>query len=449
MKKPLTVKEIEALGPGEYREGTIRGLYLRKRGDKVQFLMEWKSEGKKFKKFYPVGTSLKEARGLAQQDRLLIDNGINPKQAAIDKKEAEEAAEKAKEEKRKLAENTFNKVADDWLHEQTQINRWKNDHGGQIRAIQRINTYLKPAIGSKPITQITVNDAANTLKPIWISKQGTADKVYSLARIIFNWAIAKGLYKVNINPFDARGPLGELLKPLTKQRNGAENRPALDFHEIPEFMKELLALNSTSSMAVAFSILTASRFKAVRLAEWTEIDLKNRIWTIPERNDKVKGKRLRQIFLSQEAIELLNSLPKTSKYIFASREYGHHLSDAAPSQLIRGMDSRKAEIDGRGWRDFSQIGENGEPPLITQHGTARATFKTWTKDDQTGNNRKFDQEAVELCLLHARKDIYKGAYDRSQLTQERRAVIDAWGRFCFSGIKRPTNKPKKGAAKNS
>lgn len=55
----------------------------------------------------------KGARVLAQQDRLLIDNGISPKQAAIDKREAE----KAKGE-RKLAENTFNKVARSWLHEQ-------------------------------------------------------------------------------------------------------------------------------------------------------------------------------------------------------------------------------------------------------------------------------------------------------------------------------------------
>lgn len=68
----------------------------------------------------------KGARVLAQQDRLLIDNGISPKQAAIDKREAE----KAKGE-RKLAENTFNKVARSWLHEQIQVNWWKNDYGEQ------------------------------------------------------------------------------------------------------------------------------------------------------------------------------------------------------------------------------------------------------------------------------------------------------------------------------
>ena len=28
------------------------------------------------------------------------------------------------------------------------------------------------------------------------------------------------------------------------------------------------------------------------------------------------------------------------------------------------------------------------------------------------NNRRFDQEAVELCLLHSKNDAYDGAYDR-------------------------------------
>ena len=86
--------------------------------------------------------------------------------------------------------------------------------------------------------------------------------------------------------------------------------------------------------------------------------------------------------------------------------------------------------------------ENGQPSYITQHGTARATFKTWAKSDELGNNRKFFDEAVELCLLHIRKDPLKGAYDRSKLEKERQKIMNAWGLFCCSKIPELLNKEK-------
>lgn len=71
--------------------------------------------------------------------------------------------------------------------------------------------------------------------------------------------------------------------------------------------------------------------------------------------------------------------------------------------------------------------------IATQHGTSRASFKTWTK---TGENRKlFDEEAVELCMAHKLQDDYGGAYNRATLEPERRQVMEAWGQYCFSKLK--------------
>ena len=68
--------------------------------------------------------------------------------------------------------------------------------------------------------------------------------------------------------------------------------------------------------------------------------------------------------------------------------------------------------------------------MITQHATARASFKTWAS---TGENRKkFDADAVELCMAHQLKDDYNGAYNRTTLVEERREVMEAWGRYCLS-----------------
>lgn len=437
MNKTLTHKEIQALPDGSHAIGGVKGLYVRKRAEQTQYFLRWKKDGKQQTRFYAIGLSLREVREIAYRDRQLLNLGLDPKEEekkAQTAKEAEIEAKRKEEERRRF---TFRLVSDEWLKEQIQIQRWKNNATGEKHARQRLNKYLLPAFGDKLISEITAQDAFLFFSPLWTAKSGTADKLYDLLKAIFNWAIAKGVYQITENPINKRGALGILLEPLTKQRTDTDNHPSLDFHEVPQFIEALTKLGSPSALAVAFSIVTASRFKAVRCAEWSEIDLKNKVWNIPEEHDKMKGRRMRQVLLSDEAIELLSYLPRVNNYLFPSGSHLGKLSENAPSMLIRGMDTQKAAIDGRGWKDFTRRNGAGkiEPVRITQHGTARASFRTWAKNDELGNNRKFDQEAVELCLLHARKDTYRGAYDRSQLLKERRLVMKEWGAFCFSVLR--------------
>lgn len=437
MNKTLTHKEIQALPDGTHAIGGVKGLYVRKRAAQTQYFLRWKKDGKQQTRFYAIGLSLREVRDIAYRDRQLLNLGLDPKEEekkALAAKEAEIEAKRKEEERRRF---TFRLVSDEWLKEQIQIQRWKNNATGEKHARQRLNKYLLPAFGDKLISEITAQDAFLFFSPLWTAKSGTADKLYDLLKAIFNWAIAKGTYQITENPINKRGALGILLEPLTKQRTDTDNHPSLDFHEVPQFIEALTKLGSPSALAVAFSIVTASRFKAVRCAEWSEIDLKNKVWNIPEEHDKMKGRRMRQVLLSDEAIELLSYLPRVNNYLFPSGSHLGKLSENAPSMLIRGMDTQKAAIDGRGWKDFTRRNGAGkiEPVRITQHGTARASFRTWAKNDELSNNRKFDQEAVELCLLHARKDTYRGAYDRSQLLKERRLVMKEWGAFCFSALR--------------
>lgn len=437
MNKTLTHKEIQTLPDGTHAIGGVKGLYVKKRAAQTQYFLRWKKDGKQQTRFYAIGLSLREVREIAYRDRQLLNLGLDPKEEekkALAAKEAEIEAKRKEEERRRF---TFRLVSDEWLKEQIQIQRWKNNATGEKHARQRLNKYLLPAFGDKLISEITAQDAFLFFSPLWTAKSGTADKLYDLLKAIFNWAIAKGTYQITENPINKRGALGILLEPLTKQRTDTDNHPSLDFHEVPQFIEALIKLGSPSALAVAFSIVTASRFKAVRCGEWSEIDLKNKVWNIPEEHDKMKGRRMRQVLLSDEAIELLSYLPRVNNYLFPSGSHLGKLSENAPSMLIRGMDTQKAAIDGRGWKDFTRRNGAGkiEPVRITQHGTARASFRTWAKNDELGNNRKFDQEAVELCLLHARKDTYRGAYDRSQLLKERRLVMKEWGAFCFSALR--------------
>ena len=103
------------------------------------------------------------------------------------------------------------------------------------------------------------------------------------------------------------------------------------------------------------------------------------------------------------------------------------LTDAAMSSVFRRLHAKKFEKDGIGWVDPVQTEKMGKTVIATQHGTARACFKTWSK---TGENRKLmDEDAVELCMAHGLKDDYDGAYNRAELESERRYVMQSWADF--------------------
>ena len=116
------------------------------------------------------------------------------------------------------------------------------------------------------------------------------------------------------------------------------------------------------------------------------------------------------------------------------------MSDLALTMFLRGLHEVRFNRDGIGWIDPDKSKVTGRPCTITLHGTARATFRTWAKDDGLGNNKKFDQDAVEMCLLHDRKDVYRGAYDRAPLERERRKIMQEWGDYCCSLRRKVTSK---------
>ena len=232
------------------------------------------------------------------------------------------------------------------------------------------------------------------------------------------------------------GALGILMEPFQKDRKPKQNHAACAVTELPELMATIHQYDSMSARACEFAILTAARSQAVRLARWEEIDLDNSVWVIPLEHDKIKTpNRDRTIFLSSQAKKLLKQLIRfaESPYVFPS-SHGSHFSDVALTMFLRGLHEKRLAQDGVGWVDPIKSAKLKKPCVITLHGTARATFRTWAKDDEIGNNRRFDQEAVEFCLLHSRNDAYNGAYDRAPLAKERHAIMEAWGKYAYSKI---------------
>lgn len=434
IKKALTVKEVNALPDGRHAVGGVKGLTVEKRDGKItRYRLRYSKGGSERVTTYLSTYTLSEVRKKAAADLALYESGTSPQEVRAKKKE-EKAAEEREAEKRAESERmTFSHCAKGFISLYAQTVS-KSANKARLVALAK---HLAPVLGDKPIDAIMVQDVAAALEPIWVSKPNAAQKAYTLAHQVFNYAIAKELTELKSNPADLNGPLGVLLKPLA--RPPKENYPSLPFADIQAFIRDLLATPSASAYALFFAILTASRNSEVRLAEWKEFDLDNGVWTIPEEHQKTKDKafeRNRTKVLSAQAIDFLKHLPRIGPLVFIKRQdvgLNEPLSDMAMTGVIKALHEKKIQKDGLGWIDPNSIKrETGEKRRVTPHGF-RATFRSWVESEEWKNYPKA-QEAAERMLLHEKKDNLNGAYRRYDHEAEQREVVQAWADNCLEGI---------------
>lgn len=434
---PMTEAKARKMKPGTLAVGTALGLYLVKRSTNVGTFIFRYTEAKTGKRrTYTLGRypdlTIDMATNMTLAKRQLLAAGVD----ILAERDALKVL-KAQMREQKAKKITFEEAASMWIRERVNANYWANNPTGARVVSSQFRMYVYPVIGALPLDQITPKLVADCLRPIWKRIHSTATKIRGNIFQFFRWAIAEGHCKLTINPVSNDGPLPALLEMYQKQferEHTVDNHAACSVEEIPQLFQEMSEWDSMSSRMCRFAILTCARSKAVRLAEWSEIDLEKRTWTIPTEHDKIKKPgRDRTIFLSDEAITLLNKLPrfKDTNFVFPNKQ-GEAYTVNAPIEFLEGLHENRKKRDGRGWIDPVKTKNTGKAAVITLHGTARASFRTWAKDDALGNNRSFDQEAVELCLLHSKKDQYDGAYDRAPLANERRRIMSAWGKYCYS-----------------
>ncbi len=305
------------------------------------------------------------------------------------------------------------------------------------REFNRVRNHVFPLIGDKPINEITHRDLYTVFDPLYRTKGETARRVLTRVEECFLYAKSLGTYGIIQNPCNEELKL--LLAPAKKVKKETQNRPALPYKQLPKFIKLLLEIGGVDSLMFVFSLLTSARSQAVRLAQWKEIDFEEDKWIISLEHDKQKraDPRKRTIFLSTQAIQILKSLPRFSDdaFIFPSgvKRNGAttNYSDGQFSKLIKRLNDSPEFLGGVNLHDPNVLDEFGKPSLITQHGTVRSGFKTWARDDVSENFKKYDEQAVEYCMLHFR-DAYNGAYDRANMVKHRREIMQDWGDFCIS-----------------
>lgn len=166
-------------------------------------------------------------------------------------------------------------------------------------------------------------------------------------------------------------------------------------------MKALRAREGVAARALELTILTGARRGEVIGAAWDEVDLTQRIWTVPA--ERIKGGREHRVPLSTRAIELLEGLPREGKnpFVFIGPRRGGLSNMAMASVLARmGHDS------------------------ITVHGF-RSAFRDWAAESTSYSNH-----VVEMALAHVIDDKVEAAYRRGDLFEKRRRLMVDWSRYC-------------------
>jgi integrase len=289
-------------------------------------------------------------------------------------------------------------------------------------------TYAYPVIGNMLVADITMRDVRNVLEQettvdkdttgkLWYVKTETAKRLLGRIKTVLDYATVNE-YRSGTNPAQWTGFLSTQL-PSPKKLKKKEHHPAVPYQQMGDFMSKLRSNLSISAKALEFLILTAVRSGSVRQAEWSEIDFDKALWIIPAGHTKARHEH--RVPLQPQAIALLKSLPvmAVSNIIFPSPK-GKALSDMAFSQLMRGM------------RERGELTVEAVP-----HGF-RSTFRDWAAE-QTA----YPDEIRKAASGHTVGDAVKEAYQRTDLLDKRRNLMNEWAKFLDLASPQNTSKVTK------
>ena len=393
--KPLTATQINQAKPKvkDYKLSDGGGLFLliTKRGTK---LWRMKYIINKKEKLLSLGSypdvTLSKARELREENKQLIANGINPNDLKREKKET------IKQEELK-SKNTFKNLAIERLEKQKDT--ISETH--YKRTITAFENDCFEYIGHKNIDDIIAKDIIIIMQIM--NNRGVNDSARKLFYAIgktFKWAVANG--------YAERNPCADILLEEILGKVSKKHYPTItDDKGIKELLTSIYSYTGETSTQYSLLMLayTFVRPINVRLALWSEINLKAKQWVIPAKKMKTKDEFI--IPLSNTLIELLQEIrlySGDSKYLFPStKSKSTPLSDGALLGAIRRMGYTKEEF--------------------TPHGF-RAMFSTIAHEKS-----HFKYDVIETQLAHSIGNSVSQAYNRAKYLDERVKLMQWWSDY--------------------
>ena len=318
---------------------------------------------------YP-DVSLREARAKREEAKARIDSGERP------------GGERR-------TEKTFSEVAEEYF------SALDLSESHERRQRRRMEVYLLPHIGRRPISKITRAEVIDLLDPIDREKVETIRRVFGLAAAVFRYAAARDYI-----PHPILSGIDRSFLPKKRERH----YPTITD---PERIGHLLRAIDTypdeiTRRALLFGILTASRPGNVRMAKWEQIG--GDTWTIPA--EEMKTSRPHVVPLSAQAARLLDE----ARYWAGESVY------CFPSPIYRDRPMSDNTLN----LALKRLGFSGQ---IVSHGF-RAMFST-VAHERTAEHG-CGTLVIEAQLAHKERNEVKAAYNRALYLDERRRLMQWW-----------------------
>ncbi len=242
---------------------------------------------------------------------------------------------------------------------------------------------------------MNTEDVLSALRPIWQEKAETASRVRGRIEKILDAAKARG-FREGENPARWRGHLDNLLAKKKSLTRG--HHASMPYAEVTTLIARLRERGGIGARCLEFAVYAAARSGEARGARWDEIDLDAQLWTITA--ERMKAGRPHRVPLSDRAIEILEEVrPLASNgLVFPGLRSGTPLSDMSLAAVLKRM--------GHG--------------AYTVHGF-RSSFKTWAVETTS-----FPNEVSEAALAHVTGDKVERAYQRGDVLEKRRQLMQAW-----------------------
>ena len=325
---------------------------------------------------------LKEARARRDVARQSAQAGSDP---SVAKREARIA-------NRIAAATTFAGIADEYIA--------KLEAEGKapvtIAKTRWLLTKLSPALGTRPIAEISPHELLAVLKKVERAGQReTARRLRSFSSRVFRYAVATA--RASVDP--AQPLQGALVSPVAKHH--AAITDPIAFGKLLRSI-ETYSGQPVTKLALCFTPHVYQRPGEVRKAEWSEIDFDKALWTIPA--ERMKQRQPHRVPLSKQALAILREAAELSgggRYIFP--KLGSPLKpmcENAVNGALRRMGYGPNDMTAHGFRSTASS-------LLNESG-------------------KWSADAVERALSHADGNQVRAAYHRGAHWSERVEMAQWW-----------------------
>ncbi len=372
----LTALGLRALKPKEkrYEVADLPGLFLR---------------------VTPNGRMIWRINKSINGERVVRQLGEYP---AMSLSEARKALQSLTDVTKTHTNDTFESVFAEWLElKKKSIKNWDDIEN-------RMQKYILPHVGKLPLKVVTPQMLIKILRQD-LEPQGKLETIKRICGIIKELEI----YAVNCGITDVlrfQGINHVFAHPNTQLKSMPSIHPNQLLDILPKLHQSAIKAATTwdAIMIGFYTLLRPGEYTSI---EWEWVDFDKKVINMPAEIMKMKKPHI--VPVSTQLLKILEMRPKFNQFVLPSPDKrDQHVTTEAQSRFFR---------------------RHGLNNILVPHGI-RSIGRTWMAE------KRVDHDIAEMCLAHLTGSSVELAYNRTDLVEHRREVMQEWCDFvedCLKG----------------